>query len=96
VSVRPEFAPYTVITSTIFDKQLGKLSSENAIRVLNALEALGLTAVGDIVNVGAHLPGAFRLRVGDLRVYFDVENQMIVVNMLEKRGEAYKRKSRNR
>ena len=57
---------------------------------------LALSALGDVVGVGDNLPGVFRLRVGNLRVYFDVEDQTIKVRALEKRGEAYKRKSRNR
>lgn len=96
MSVRPELTPYAVITNRVVNKQLGQLSSENEIRVLEALENLALSAVGDVVNVGDNLPGAFRLRVGDLRIYFDVEEQTIKVRLLEKRGEAYKKKSRNR
>jgi mRNA-degrading endonuclease RelE of RelBE toxin-antitoxin system len=96
VSVRPELTPYTIITNRVVNKQLGQLSSENEIRVLEALENLALSAVGDVVNVGNNLPGTFQLRVGDLRIYFDVEEQTIKVRLLEKRGEAYRRKFRNR
>ncbi len=96
MSVRLELTPYTIITNRMVDKQLSQLSSENEIWVLQALEHLALMALGDVVDVGDNLPGAFRLQVGNLRVYFDIEDQIIKVRALEKRGEAYKRKSRNR
>ena len=60
MSVRPELTPYLIVTNRTVDKQLSQLSSENEIRVLNALEHLALSALGDVVDVGDNLYG-FRL-----------------------------------
>ena len=67
-------------------------------RVLLSLEELALTAHGDVKLLGPGYPGFFRLRVSDLRVYFNVSlpESKIIVTGLEKRSEAYKGKSRRR
>jgi mRNA-degrading endonuclease RelE of RelBE toxin-antitoxin system len=52
--------------------------------------------LGDIKDVGDDMAGAFRLRVGSLRILFDLEAKRILVRSMEKRGEAYKKRSRNK
>jgi mRNA-degrading endonuclease RelE of RelBE toxin-antitoxin system len=94
VSVRPEFAPYQIFLGKAFQKQFDQLSDSSIRRVATALEKLALEGRGDIKNVGDDLPGAFRLRVGGLRIFFDVQGDSIFVRVLEKRGEAYKGRSR--
>lgn len=72
------------------------MSSENTERVLLALQHLALTANGDVVALGESYQAEYRLRVGNLRVFFDVvlPERIIFVADLEKRGEAYKKKSK--
>jgi mRNA-degrading endonuclease RelE of RelBE toxin-antitoxin system len=94
--VRVELAPLSLEIDRPARKQIAKLSVQNAERLLLALENMALTGEGDVKDVGNDFPGDFRLRVGDLRVYFNVEGRTIRVRAIEKRGEAYKRKSRNR
>jgi mRNA-degrading endonuclease RelE of RelBE toxin-antitoxin system len=96
VSVRPEFAPYTVEIRRSLEKQLEQISDQDAMRIADALERLGILGMGDVKDVGQDYPGRYRLRVGNLRIYFDVVGRIIVAVALEKRGEAYKRRSRNR
>jgi mRNA-degrading endonuclease RelE of RelBE toxin-antitoxin system len=96
MSVRPELAPYELALGKTFQKQLSHLSDQDAERVAVALQRLSLEGIGDIKDVGDDMSGAFRLRVGSLRILFDVEERKILVRVLEKRGEAYKRRSRNK
>ena len=96
MSVRPEFAPYQLVFAKAFQKQFKHLSDQNAERVAAALQRLSLEGLGDVSDVGDDMAGAFRLRVGALRILFDVEKNQIFIRVLEKRGEAYKRRSRNK
>ncbi len=52
--------------------------------------------IGDVNFLGNGYAGEYRLRVGDLRIFFDVvlPQRIIRVASLEKRGEAYKKKSK--
>jgi mRNA-degrading endonuclease RelE of RelBE toxin-antitoxin system len=96
MSVRPEFAPYEFMLAKAFQKQLDRLSNQDLERIGDALQRLSLEGLGDIKDVGDDMAGAFRLRVGAWRILFDVEERTIFVRVLEKRGEAYKRRSRNK
>jgi hypothetical protein len=40
--------------------------------------------------------GVFRLRVGDVRVYFIVEGAQVIAEDLDKRGDSYRKKTRNK
>ena len=94
--MRPEFAPFQLELRAVAVKQLGKLSDLDAERIQGALERMAELGIGDIKDVGDDYPGKFRLRVGKLRIYFDFDDGIIDVKALEKRGEAYKRRSRNK
>jgi mRNA-degrading endonuclease RelE of RelBE toxin-antitoxin system len=98
VAIRPELAPYRLELSRNARKELEQLSAENAERVAAALVALCESGTGDIKDLGEGYIGAYSLRVGSLRVYLDVvlPERTITVVGLEKRGEAYRRKSRKR
>ena len=94
--MRPEFAPFQLELRATAVKQLGKLSDLDAERINHALERMAELGIGDIKDVGDDYPGKFRLRVGKLRIYFDLNDKIIDIKALEKRGEAYKRRSRNK
>jgi mRNA-degrading endonuclease RelE of RelBE toxin-antitoxin system len=96
VALRPESLPYDVGSTPTADKQISRLSIEQQTRVLDALRRLAVSLQGDWLQIGKGYPGLYRLRVDGLRVFFDVEERLIVVTGIEKRGEAYRRKSRNR
>ncbi len=96
MSIRPELTPYELGLSKAFQKQLAHLSDQDAERVSLALQRLALEGLGDVKDVGDDMNGAFRLRVGSLRIFLDTEGRRIMVRVLEKRGEAYKRRSRNK
>jgi mRNA-degrading endonuclease RelE of RelBE toxin-antitoxin system len=96
VAIRTELVPYTLSFNRNARKALNALSIENASRVIEALQRLAETAVGDIEFLGAGYVAAYQLRVGDLRIFLDVglEPPTLYIEALEKRGEAYKGRSR--
>ena len=51
--------------------------------------------VGDIRPYEGH-PGALRLRVGNYRAIFKIEDNLILVTYIEPRGQAYTKKTRNK
>lgn len=53
-------------------------------------EAIEKIPFGDIKKLTG-LENEYRLRVGDLRVLFTVENDVIIVNDIRSRGQIYKR-----
>jgi mRNA-degrading endonuclease RelE of RelBE toxin-antitoxin system len=95
VAIRTELVPYTLIFNRNARKALNALSTKNASRVIEALQRLAETAVGDIEFLGSGYIAAYRFRVGDLRIYLDVELEppTLYIEGLEKRGEAYRKKS---
>ncbi len=56
-------------------------------RLKGAIEKLPL---GDVKKLSG-FETDYRLRVGDLRVLFSIENDIIVINDILPRGQAYKR-----
>jgi mRNA-degrading endonuclease RelE of RelBE toxin-antitoxin system len=94
--IRADLTPYQIGYERKAQKALEALSDENLERVLLALQTLALTAHGDVKFLGDGYVGEYRLRVGDLRIFFDVvfPERIIRVAGLEKRGQAYKKKSK--
>ncbi len=98
MAIKEELTPFQLEVTRNARKILEKLSTENAIRIEDALIRLCLTAQGDVVFLGNGYAGDYRLRVGNLRIFFDVRltDRVIVVTEIEKRGEAYTKKSKKR
>jgi mRNA interferase RelE/StbE len=69
-----------------------RVSTDTARRLDRALESLEVNpfGAGDIKPLQG-MPGTYRLRVGDLRIIYEVDRQTRVVNVLSilPRGEAY-------
>jgi len=73
--------------------------SKQAIKMLNSQNVKtqerikkGMARIphGDIKSL-QNMPEAFRLRVGDFRILFDIIDNVIVVNKILPRGSAYKK-----
>ena len=71
----------------------------NAVKYINAAdkptkkrlkEAIEKIPLGDIIKLTG-LDNAYRLRVGNLRVLFSLEDEKIIINDILPRGQAYKR-----
>lgn len=69
-------------------KDLALIPKKDALRIVQAIRTLGETFLGDIKKLSDHDP-AYRLRVGDWRVLFDVEKDKIVVYRIRNRRDAY-------
>lgn len=68
-------------------KHINKMDKPTKLRVKKAIERL---PSGDVVKL-QNLINDYRLRVGDLRVLFSVQNDTITIKDVLPRGQAYKR-----
>ena len=71
------------------EKDLAKLSRDNAARIIEKLEVLQSGLKGDVKRLTNFSP-EYRLRVGDYRVLFEVEGTDIIVYRVIHRREAYR------
>jgi len=71
-------------------KDLRKIAKSDSIRVVDALEKLEDNLTGDVKRLTNFTP-EYRLRVGDYRVLFEIEQaNRVVVYRVRHRGEAYR------
>jgi mRNA interferase RelE/StbE len=72
-------------------RDLRRLDRQTAARVVAALERFAATRQGDVIRLTATEP-EWRLRVGDWRVRFvyDFEQQVILVERIRHRSQAYR------
>ncbi|WP_370810175.1 type II toxin-antitoxin system RelE family toxin [[Ruminococcus] torques] len=68
-------------------KHISKMDKPTKQRLKNAIEKL---PAGDVKKLQGYLVD-YRLRVGDLRVIFSVEDDIITVKDVLPRGQVYKR-----
>ncbi len=67
-------------------KQILRYDKPTKTRLKSAIEKL---PQGDIKRLQGVTPITFRLRVGDLRVLFEMTSQKIIIRNILPRGEAY-------
>lgn len=67
-------------------KQISRCDKPTKARLKEAIEKL---PQGDIKRLQGVTPITFRLRVGDLRVLFEMTSQKIIIRNVLPRGEAY-------
>lgn len=81
------------------DSSLRTVLSKTAVKYINSMdkptkkrikEAIKKIPYGDIKRLKG-LDNEYRLRVGNLRVLFSIESDIIIVNNILPRGQAYKR-----
>jgi mRNA interferase RelE/StbE len=84
-------AEYRVDISNPAKKDLRGLSSDNQLRIVSLLKALALQPRPDGVKK-LKGSGAYRVRCGDYRVVYDIEDQNFRINVLvvRHRSEAYR------
>jgi mRNA interferase RelE/StbE len=70
-------------------KDIERLSSRMQLQITKAIEAMSVDLKGDVKRLTNFTP-EYRLRVGDQRVLFEVENKNIVVYRVRHRREAYR------
>ena len=62
---------------------------EQLIRIFEAIENLSEGLKGDVKRLTNYSP-EYRLRVGDYRVLFEIEDEKIIIYRIRHRKEAYK------
>ena len=71
-------------------KDLRRISRNDAARIVDALEKLEEDFVGDVKRLTGFTP-EYRLRVGDYRILFEIEEgNLVVVYRIRHRREAYR------
>lgn len=76
-------------------KNLNKLSKQTVQRIRNSILGLNQNPMrGNIKALQGELKGLYRLRVGDYRVIFEVEDGTISILYVLNRKEAYKIENR--
>ncbi len=66
-----------------------KIPKKNLSRIFEAIENLSDGLKGDVKRLTNYSP-EYRLRVGDYRVLFEIENEKIIIYRIRHRKEAYK------
>ena len=70
-------------------KDLKKIDKSDAIKVLQTIKKLeDYPKITNVKKLTNHYP-PFRLRIGDYRVLFDIEEEKIIVSNIKHRKEAY-------
>jgi mRNA interferase RelE/StbE len=78
----------------IADKYLNRLNANDRDRIDDAIEGLEKEPPkGDIRPVKGQ-PGFFRLRVGNYRLLFRINEKGILVTHIDPRGQVYKKKNK--
>jgi len=70
-------------------EQLRALPSELRRRIGQRLDALQTDLQGDVRKLAGHA-GKYRLRVGDHRILFALENDLVFVHQVKDRKDAYR------
>jgi mRNA interferase RelE/StbE len=70
-------------------KDIERLSSRIQLQIIKGIEPMSVDLKGDVKRLTNFTP-EYRLRVGDYRVLFDLENKSIVVYRVRHRREAYR------
>lgn len=69
-------------------KDLRRLDKQLSKRIVDRIENMAEDLRGDVKKLTDHSP-QYRLRVGDYRVLFDVEDETIVIHRVRNRREVY-------
>ena len=86
--------PFRIENTRIAEKHFQKLDVKTSIRIQEAIVELALTGVGDVLMLKPPFDDAWRLRVGNYRVKFDLESGVMTILAIEKREDAYRKRSR--
>lgn len=82
---------YTIILKKSAEKELSKLSKQTQKRIALAIDELTLRGASSaqIKKLDDPLSG-FRKRIGNYRLLFDTQDNLIVIHRISKRSEAYR------
>lgn len=69
-------------------KDLRRLDKQLSKRIVDRIEIMAGDLRGDVKKLTDHSP-QYRLRIGDYRVLFDIEDETIVIHRVRNRREVY-------
>ena len=69
-------------------KDLRQLDKQLSKRIVDRIEIMAEDLRGDVKKLTDHSP-QYRLRIGDYRVLFDIEDETIVIQRIRNRREVY-------
>lgn len=69
-------------------KDLRKLDNRLSKRIVDRIESMTEDLKGDVKKLTDHSP-QYRLRIGDYRILFDIEDKTIVIQRIRDRREVY-------
>ena len=69
-------------------KDLASLPAEIQIRILTKIELMQNNLTGDVKRLTNYTP-EYRLRVGDYRILFEIEEDILVIYRVKHRKDAY-------
>lgn len=70
-------------------KEITRLSSRMQLAILNDIEVMSDDLTGDVKRL-THFTPEYRLRVGDYRVLFEIEDKNLIVYRVRHRREVYR------
>ena len=79
---------YEVTILPTAERDMKRISPEIARRIVRKIQALQNDLAGDVKRLVDFQP-PYRLRVGDWRVLFDIKGDMILVQRVRHRSQAY-------
>ncbi len=71
------------------EKDIARLSARMQLKIIKDIEAMSDDLAGDVKRLTNFTP-EYRLRVGDYRVLFEIENKNIIVYRVRHRREVYR------
>jgi mRNA interferase RelE/StbE len=85
-----------VLLRPVAAKYLERLGEPNKGRIKSAFEDLAKEPPEGNIRPVVGRKGYFRLRVGDFRALYRIENNAIIVTNIDPRGQVYKKGNRGR
>jgi len=70
-------------------KDIEKISSRMQLKIIKGIEMLGDNLAGDVKRLTNFTP-EYRLRIGDYKVLFEIENKSLIVYRVRHRREVYR------
>ena len=89
MSARLPNAPFTVQLSKAAEQQLRGLNQDLQQQLLVTLMRLRDTGEGDVAYLKGNLVAYLRLRVGQFRVVFTLEQRVLIVDRIGNRKDVY-------
>jgi len=83
---------YQIVFKPKAIKDLKSLPRQDCMRILEHIDKLQNNLFGDVKRL-THFTPEYRLRIGNYRVLFEIENEMIEIYRIMHRKEVYRRRS---